>query len=67
MKYSKELKVATLDNGIPLLDEEDSLVISEIDVITFCDRFTVETRPPNQEERKEIAEYMIELWKEWSK
>lgn len=62
MKYDSETEVYELSNGKILTGIRPDLLtlVFVNDKTGFFDDIT-------KEERKEIAEYMINLWKEWAK
>jgi len=72
MKYDEEKEEFILENGSSILDDDNSLKISTIEAIVVFEEHVgtileFEARELTPEERQEIAEYMIELWRDWSK
>lgn len=68
MKYDEDAEQFRLSNGLEIFklridDTRKMLDPPKIEIL--CKRGLF--REPTQEERKEIAEYMIHLWKEWEK
>jgi len=68
MKYDEETNEYELNNGLTVYPQRNTYADKRLDPLKMLILGNKGIfREPTTQERKEIAEYMIELWKEWAK